>query len=42
VDDGLFVDLTVEYVSPDEPAQMVDRMNHDYERALGVLGLQVT
>ena len=42
VDDGLFVDLTVEYVSPDEPAKMVDRMNHDYERALGLLGLQVS
>lgn len=41
VDDGLFVDLTVEYVSPDEPARMVDRMNQDYDRALSLLGLQV-
>jgi hypothetical protein len=42
LDDGLFVDLSVEYVAPSEPAQMVDRMNQDYGRALGLLGLQVS
>lgn len=42
VDDGLFVDLTVEYVSPDEPTLMVERINRDYDRALSVLGLQVS
>lgn len=41
VDDGLFVDLTIEYVSPDEPIQMVERMNQDYDRALSLLGLHV-
>lgn len=41
VDDGLFVDLTIEYVSPDEPTQMIERMNRDYDRALGLLGLKV-
>jgi hypothetical protein len=39
-DDGLFVDLTINYVSPDEPAQMVERINHDYDRALELLGLE--
>ncbi len=39
-DDGLFVDLTINYVSPDEPAQMVERINQDYDRALGLLGLE--
>ena len=40
VDDGLFVDLTIEYVSPEEPTQMIERMNRDYDRALGLLGLK--
>src|SRR5262249_26714045 len=40
IPDGLFVDLTIEYVSPDEPAQMVDRINRDYDRALSILGLE--
>jgi hypothetical protein len=40
LDDGLFVDLTIEYVSPDEPARMVERINRDYDRALGLLGLE--
>jgi hypothetical protein len=40
LDDGLFVDLTIEYVAPDEPARMVDRINQDYDRALGLLGLE--
>lgn len=41
VDDGLFVDLTVQYSSPDEPSQMMERMNSDYGRALSLLGLRV-
>ena len=40
VDEGLFVDLTINYVSPDEPAQMVERINRDYDRALELLGLE--
>jgi hypothetical protein len=38
--DGLFIDLAIEYVSPDEPARMVERINQDYDRALSILGLQ--
>lgn len=41
VDDGLFVDLTIQYALPDAPAEMVKRMNRDYERALALLGLQL-
>lgn len=40
VEDGLFVDLTVNYLSPQEPAQMVERINQDYVRALSLLGLE--
>ena len=40
VPDGLFVDLAIDYLSPDEPAQMVERINRDYDRALAILGLE--
>lgn len=42
VENGLFIDLTIDYVSPEEPVQMLARLNHDYERALALLGLQVS
>jgi len=38
--DALFVDLTIEYVSPGEPAQILERINQDYERAIGSIGLK--
>lgn len=41
VENGLFIDLTIDYVSPDEPVQMIARLNKDYERVLEVLGLEI-
>jgi hypothetical protein len=42
IEDGLFVDLAIEYVSPSGPASMIERMNKDYDRALSLLGLHVS
>ncbi len=39
-ENALFLDLSIEYVSPDEPGLMAERINRDYEQALSLLGLK--
>lgn len=37
----LFIDLTIDYLSPSDPFLMLERMNQDYDRVLNLLGLQL-
>jgi hypothetical protein len=39
-DNALFLDLSIEYLLPDELVLMVERINRDYEQALSLLGLK--